>query len=126
MFWELEADAGFGEELGVGFFNDLTIDQNEAGFNESLEAGTIVFGVTLDEEVVEADFFGSFVGSGESGIAVNDAGEVGFAELFASNNHILPQMESFLSFEEFSVSDLVGIFFSDFELFEDFLVGDGS
>ncbi len=48
-------------ELRVRFGGGLTVDGNIAGFDELLEAGAVVFGMLLDEEMVEAVFLGGFV-----------------------------------------------------------------
>lgn len=76
-------------ELGVRFRDDFAIDGDVAGFDELLEAGAVIFGMLLDEEMVEA-LAGVLGGTfGQDRISVDDAREAGFAELFAGDNHFV-------------------------------------
>ena len=76
----------------------MTVDGNVAGFDELLEAGAVVFGMLLDEAMVETVFLGGFVGLRQFSIAVDDAREAGFAELFAGDDHFVVPCLWFLGF----------------------------
>ncbi len=85
-------------ELRVRFGDGLTVDGDVARLDELLEAGAVVFGMLLDEEMVEAVFLGGFVGLRQFSIAVDDAREAGFAELFAGDDHFVIPCLWFLGF----------------------------
>jgi len=76
-------------ELRVRLRDNFAVDGDVAGFDELLEAGAVIFGMLLDEEMIEA-LAGVFGGAfGQDCIPVDDAREAGFAELFAGDNHFI-------------------------------------
>ena len=57
-----EDELGAFLDFGVGFGDDLAVHGDEAGFDEGLEAGAVIFGMLLDQKMVEAGFGGGSVG----------------------------------------------------------------
>ena len=60
--WQGEGECGAFSDFGVGLSDDLAVHGDEAGFDEGLEAGAVIFGMLLDQKMVEADFGGGSVG----------------------------------------------------------------
>lgn len=86
---DLQDDRGGVFELRVWLCDDLAVDSDVAGFDEFLKAGAVIFRMLLDEKMIET-LAGVFGGAfGQDSIPVDDAGEVGFAEFFAGDNHFI-------------------------------------
>ena len=47
-----EDELGAFLDFGVGFGDDLAVHGDEAGFDEGLEAGAVIFGMLLNQEMV--------------------------------------------------------------------------